>query len=245
MTTLAGQVAVVTGASSGIGKAIALGLGAQGATLCLVGRNRERLESVALSARLASPHTLISQTDLTQDAEIEKLSGALRSTFGKVDILVHSAGIIHFGKPLREAPIAELDAQYQANVRAPYLLTQALLPLLKVRPGQIVFINSTSGLGGKAGVGQFSSTQHALKAIADSLRQEVNPDGIRVLSVYPGRTATPRQVGIHAIEGKRYQPELLMQPEDIAAMAVSALGLSRSAEVTDIFIRPMIKPALP
>jgi len=245
MTAFVGQVAVVTGASSGIGKAIALGLGAQGATLCLVGRNRERLESVASTARLASPRTLISQIDLLQDTEIEKLSDVLRSTFGKVDILVHSAGIIHFGKPLRDAPIAELDAQYETNVRAPYMLTQALLPLLKVRHGQIVFINSSAGLVGKAGVGQYSSTQHALKAIADSLRQEVNTDGIRVLGVYPGRTATPLQVGIHAIEGKRYQPELLMQPEDVAAMVVSALGLPRSAEVTDISIRPMIKPAQP
>ncbi len=244
MTTFAGQIAVVTGASSGIGTSIALSLAAQGATLCLVGRNRERLESVAATARLAAPRTLISQVDLTQDTEVEELVNVLRNTFGRVDILVHCAGVIKLGK-LQEVRIAELDSQYQANVRAPYLLTQTMLPLLKVGPGQIVFINSSAGLVGRAGVGQYSSTQHALKAIADSLRQEVNTEGIRVLSVFPGRTATPRQAGIHQFEGKRYQPELLMQPEDVAAIVAGALGLPRSAEVTDISIRPMIKPAQP
>ena len=94
-------------------------------------------------------------------------------------------------------------------------------------------------------MGQFSATQHALKAIADSLRQEVNADGIRVLSVFPGRTATPRQASLHEIEGKRYQPELLMQPEDVATVVVNALGLPRTAEVTDVSIRPMIKPTQP
>jgi len=244
MTIFAGQIAVVTGASSGIGKAIALSLAAQGATLCLVGRDQERLEAVAAIARSAAPRTLISQIDLTQDTEIEKLASVLRNTFGQVDILVHSAGAIHLGK-MREAPIGRLDAQYQANVRAPYLLTQALLPLLKIRSGQVVFINSSAGLISSAGVGQYSATKHALKAIADSLRQEVNADGIRVLSIFPGRTATPLQESIHETEGKRYQAELLMQPEDVVAMVVSALGLPRSAEVTDISIRPMIKPAQP
>lgn len=244
MTTFTDQIAVVTGASSGIGKAIALSLAAQGATLCLIGRNQERLEAVAATARVAAPRTLISQIDLTRDAEIEQLAMDLRRKFGQVDVLVHCAGAIYLGK-LRDAAIAELDAQYQANVRAVYLLTQAMLPLLRVRPGQIAFINSSAGLTSGAGVGQFSATQHALKAIADSLRQEVNADGIRVLSVFPGRTATPRQASLHEIEGKRYQPELLMQPEDVATVMVNALGLPRTAEVTDVSIRPMIKPTQP
>ena len=124
MAAFTDQIAVVTGASSGIGKAIALSLAAQGATLCLIGRNQDRLEAVAATARVAAPRTLVSQIDLTRDAEIEQLAMDLQRKFGRVDVLVHSAGVIYLGK-LREATIAELDAQYQANVRAVYLLTQA------------------------------------------------------------------------------------------------------------------------
>jgi NADP-dependent 3-hydroxy acid dehydrogenase YdfG len=77
--------------------------------------------------------------------------------------------------------------------------------------------------------------------MADSLRDEVNADGIRVLSVYPGRTATPRMAALFEKEGKTYRPELLMQPGDIASMVAHTLALPRTAEVTDISIRPMLK----
>jgi len=157
-----------------------------------------------------------------------------------VDVLVHCAGVIAQGK-LQNAPVQDFDLQYRANVRAPYLLTQTLLPMLKLGPGQIVFINSSVGLKARAGVSQFAATQHALKAITDSLREEVNPDGIRVLSVFPGRTATPRQANIFQIEGREYRPELLLQPEDIATVVINALNLPRTAEVTDIHLRPLLK----
>jgi NADP-dependent 3-hydroxy acid dehydrogenase YdfG len=113
--------------------------------------------------------------------------------------------------------------------------------MLQVGPGQIVFINSSVGLKAVGGVSQFAATQHSLKAIADSLRDEVNPDGIRVLNVFPGRTATPRQESIFQREGRTYHPELLLQPEDIAAVVVNSLTLPRTAEVTEISIRPLKK----
>ena len=231
---------MVTGASSGIGRAIALALAAEGATLYLIGRKRETLEAVAATARAKAARVLISQIDLTQDAQIGQCTLDLQEQFGQVDVLVHSAGVISLGT-LEESAIHDLDSQYQANLRAPYVLTKALLPLLRVRPGQIVFINSSVGLTTRAAVGQFAATQHALKAIADSLRHEVNADGVRVLSMFPGRTATPRQATIHRIEGKPYRPELLLQPEDIASVVLNALSLPRTAEVTDISIRPLIK----
>jgi len=130
---------------------------------------------------------------------------------------------------------------YRSNLRAHYALTQALLPMLRKRPGQIVFINSSAGLRSPANVGQFSATQHALRAVADSLRDEVNSDGIRVLSVYPGRTATPRMAALFEKEGRPYRGEFLMQPEDIAAMVIHTLCLPRTAEVTDISMRPLMK----
>jgi NADP-dependent 3-hydroxy acid dehydrogenase YdfG len=240
MPVLTEQVAVVTGASSGIGKAIAEALAAQGMKLCLVGRNRHALEAVAARVRGMASCVLVSQTDLTVDDHIERLKSDVQQAFGQVDVLVHSAGIFAQGK-LQSASIEDLDRQYRTNVRAPYLLTQGLLPLLKVRPGQIVFINSSVGLRARADVSQYAATKHALKAIADSLREEVNADGIRVLNVFPGRTATPGQEAIFRLEARTYRPELLLQAEDVAAVVLNALTLPRTAEVTDISIRPLAK----
>ena len=114
--------------------------------------------------------------------------------------------------------------------------------MLKSRRGQIVFINSSLGLASKAEAGQYAAAKHALKALADSLRDEVNADAVRVLSVFPGRTATPMQAALYAKEGKAYHPEVLLQPEDVAAVVINALTLPRTAEVTEIRIRPLKKP---
>ena len=95
-----------------------------------------------------------------------------------------------------------------------------------------------------AGRGMHAVTQAALKAFADSLRGEVNTYGVRVLSIMPGSTATPRQEQLFAAAGQPYRPELLLQPEDVAALACNALLLSRTAEATDLFIRSMHKFSL-
>ena len=142
---------------------------------------------------------------------------------------------------IETAPVMELDQQYRNNVRGPYLLTQALLPLLRRRQGQVVFINSSLGLTARGQVGPYAATKHALKALADSFREEVNVERLRVLSVYLGRTASPMQALIHAMEGKAYHPEYLLQPSDVAAVVLNALCLPRTAEVTDISIRPLRK----
>jgi len=240
MKPLADQVAVVTGASSGIGKAIALGLAKEGATLCLVGRNLETLETVAKNARTTAPRVLSFQTDLTLDKDIHELVGRLQRDFGHVNILIHSAGVLSMGL-LDHASIESFDLQYKINVRGPYVLTQALLPMIRSCKGQIVFINSSVGLNARANVGQYAATKHALRAFADSLREEVNADGLRVLSLFLGRTASPMQATVHKMEGRTYHPEYLIQPEDIASVVINALSLSRSAEVTDISIRPLLK----
>ena len=234
------QVAVVTGASSGIGKAIALSLAERGAEVCLVARRHEALESVAEQVRSSGTQGHVCPADLTRDEDIRKLTEKLRDDFGKVDILVLCGGAIFHG-PAENAALADFDLMYRSNLRGHYALTQALLPLLRKRPGQIVFINSSAGLRSPANVGQFSATQHALRAVADSLRDEVNADGIRVLSIFPGRTATPRMAALFEKEGRLYRPELLMQPEDIASMVTHALDLPRTAEVTDISMRPLLK----
>ncbi len=236
----ADRVAVVTGASSGVGRAIALALAERGATVCLIGRDAERLACVADLARAHAAGVLSFRLDLTDDGDVHNLAARLRTAFDHLDVLVHSAGSYARGR-LEHASVSELDEQYRTNVRAPYLVTQALMPLLRVAGGDLVFVNSTAGLVAPAEVGQYAATKHALRALADSLRQEVNAAGIRVLNVFLGRTATPRQASIYQSEGRTYTPELLVQPEDVASLVLSILALPRTAEVTDITIRPAVK----
>jgi NADP-dependent 3-hydroxy acid dehydrogenase YdfG len=236
MTRLKDQLAIVTGASGGIGGAIAAGLAQEGARVVLAARDAAKLESLA--KRLGNARSW--PMDLTRDEDLLRLAGQIDSEYGRLDILVHCAGAIDHGK-LEEAPIATLDRLYSANVRGPLLLTQKLLPLLKKPRGQIVFINSSTGLTARSNAGQFSATQHAFKAMADALRDEVNAAGVRVLSVYPGRTATPRTEALHAREGQAYRPELLLQAEDVASVVLNALTLPWTAEVMNISIRPMQK----
>ena len=238
-SALKGRTCVVTGASSGIGRAIAIALAAAGATVYAVARRRQELEATASQTNGAGRFEIY-EADLVIDEQIRRLAETLREREGGVDVLVHSAGTISLGD-FETASIHELDRQYATNIRAPYLLTQALLPALRAKEGQVVFINSTAGLMARANVGQFAATQHAFKAMADSLREEINPHGVRVMTVYAGRTATARQAKIHAIEGKAYSPERLMQPADVASIVLHALVLPRTAELTDVRVRPMLK----
>jgi NADP-dependent 3-hydroxy acid dehydrogenase YdfG len=241
MTIFKDQVAVVTGASSGIGKAVALSLAEHGATVCLVARRLKELEIIASTSRSTPPELLPYQADLTDEKDLNRLVTRLQADFKNIDILVHSASIISVGH-VACASIVDLDRQYRIHVLAPYALTQALLPMLTPHRGQIVFVNSTAGVVAVENVSQYAATKHALKAIADSLRKEVNSDGIRVVSIHPGRTATPLQATLCALENKPYLPENLMQANDVAAMIVNALSLPRTAEVTEIRMRPFQRP---
>ena len=240
MSPLEGQVAVITGASSGIGRAIALGLADQGVSLCLLGRDLQALESVANTAKSKTAQSRCYQVDLEVDSEIRQVIADINRDFESVHILIHSAGAIWLG-PLETGDAGLLDRHYKTNVRAPYVLTQGLLPALKSQRGQILFVNSSSGLVAKANAGQYAASKHALKALADSLRAEVNPEGVRVISLFLGRTATRMQAAVHAAEQKQYHPDVLMQPEDVAITAIQALTLPRTAEVTEIHMRPMQK----
>lgn len=240
MIAIENHVAVVTGASQGIGRAIALGLAAQRVRLFLVGRNSTTLHEVAELARKSSPVVVVHAIDLVRDGAVTDIAEAISQKFGGLDVLTHCAGAYSMGD-LQTAPVDEFDRLYRTNVRMPYLLTQSLLPMLKRRKGQIVFINSSQGLQARARVGQYAASQHALKALADSLREEVNSDGVRVFTVYPGRTATPRTEAIFTMEERGYKPELLLQPEDVAEVVINTLMMPLTAEVTNITMRPLIK----
>ena len=237
--SLKGQTALVTGAGGGIGRAVTLGLAAAGATLCLVGRTASTLEVVAEAARASRVDAVVCPADLAAPAAVGALTERVSATVGPVDILVHAAGVLVLDSA-EGTPSGALDQQYRINVRAPYLLTRELLGGLRRRHGQIVFVNSSAGVTARRTLSQYAASKHALRALADSLREEVNPDGIRVLSVFLGRTATRMQEAVHRAEGRPYRPERLLQPEDVASVIVHALGLPRTAEVTDIHMRPLL-----
>jgi NADP-dependent 3-hydroxy acid dehydrogenase YdfG len=234
---------MVTGASSGIGRAVALRLVAEGATVIAVGRDEKRL--AALAEEAAGPGTLdVAQLDLTDDAARDSFAAAIVAGHAHLDHLVHSAGG-YVRAPLAESSVADFDALYAANVRAPFALTQALLPALvpagRSHTADVVVVNSSQGVRATGGTSQYAATQHAMRAVADSVREEVNADGIRVCTIHLGRTATPLQEAIYAIEGRVYRPELLLQPEDVAEVVVAVLALPATAELTEIHLRQATK----
>jgi NADP-dependent 3-hydroxy acid dehydrogenase YdfG len=233
---LSGGVAIVTGAGSGIGRAIVLGLARERMRVVLVGRREGPLRE---TARLAGIQPEIVAADLATQAG---LAAVARAAGPLLRLLVHSAGLFLKG-PVATGTEADWNAAATVNVHAPMLLTAACLDGLRAGRGDIVFINSSAGrqpAGAETAI--YAATKHALRAAADALRQEVNKDGIRVLSVFPGRTDTPMQSLVQQAEGRRIAPDRLLSPDDIAAMIIAALRLPARAEVTELAIRPSLPP---
>jgi len=176
--------------------------------------------------------------DVTDDGDVAMLGQFVDDRCeGKLAVLVHSAGL-NATASVDDTTEDQLDTVFDTNMRAPFLITQRLLPSLRRTAGDILFINSSATLNPRADVGVYAASKAALRAFADSLRAEVNADGVRVLSIFPGRTATPMQAAVYAHEGRVYRPELLMQPENVAAASIGALLMPRTAELTELFIRP-------
>ncbi|ABW10254.1 short-chain dehydrogenase/reductase SDR [Parafrankia sp. EAN1pec] len=267
---LAGRIAVVTGASSGIGRAVAARLATDGATVLALGRDQARLDALAKESGAdttdgaANPTdgaasgagTLVPvRLDLTDTAAVDQFAADTASRYGRVHLLVHSAGG-YLTSRVEDASVDDFDTQYAANVRGPFALTQRLLPALRAaasesapetsgaaeEPGaDVIVMNSSQGVRAGAGTSQFAATQHAMRAVADSLRQEVNADGIRVVTLHLGRTATPRQETIFLREGRPYRPELLIQADDVADLVTYLTRLPRTAEITELHLRPAKK----
>lgn len=232
----AGQIALVTGASSGIGQAIAEALGGYGATVHITGRDPKRLEAVGQGIREAGGEAIEHPADLTDDSQLAWVVSRVLAKSSVLHILVHSAGTCTLDAVVA-TKTEDLDRNWAINLRAPYLLTRDLLPFVMATAGQVVFINSGAGLNANGMWGAYAVSKHGLKALADSLRQEVRGQKVRVLSVYPGRTASPMQAAVKAREGDSYQPERLIQPSDVSRMVCQALALPRTAQVIDINVR--------
>ena len=230
---------VVTGAGSGIGRAVAARLATAGASISLVGRDLRKLEAAA--AELAPGSHDVWSVDLRDGAQIAAFADRFLGRHAEIQGLVHSAG------DFRRSRVAEGDTAATAhlmavNALAPFQLSAALLPLLRASRGDIVFVNSSAARGGDASIAAYAMSKSALRALADALRAEENAAGVRVLSVFPGRTATPMLDAVVGSEGGGVRAERLLQPGDVAEVVVAALGLPATAEVTELHIRPRLPP---
>ena len=238
MSFFSGKRFLITGASGGVGGAIARRLGQEGAMLCLSGRNRDKLDKVANELPPGTGRCY--PADLTREDELHDLVREVLAESGRLDGLIHAAAMFML-ESLATASLEDFSHQFQINVLAPFLLTQLVLPALIDAQGQVIFINSSAGRKGHAGVGQYAATKHALVALADTFREECNSAGVRVCSLYLGSTATPMQAAVRAQEKRPYDPEKLIQPDDVAQLIVTVLALPHTAEVTDVTVRPTVK----
>lgn len=221
---------LLTGAGSGIGAELARRLHARGEALVLVARSRQRAED--LEREYAGCRTLVA--DL---AEPGTLNGAGRLVDGPLDSVVHLAGVVDLG-PVSRLRLQEWQAQLDVNLTSPAVLTRELLPHLREARGTVVFVNSGAGLNAHPQWSAYAASKHGLKALADSLRGEEHEHGVRVTSVYPGRTASPMQAKVHEQEGKDYDADAWIQPDTVADAILHVLDLPRDATIPDLSVRP-------
>ena len=218
--SLEGKVAIVTGASSGIGFSIAEAMSEAGAKVVLVGRDEERLRRCAERCR---EHRIVA-VDLIDDDAPARIVAETLSAFGAVDSIVHSAGIF-WPKPLAEAPLEDFDMQWRVNVRAPYALTQAALPHLR-RDSSVTFVSSIAGQVAFPNSAAYCATKGAIEQLTKALAVELSPMGVRVNAIAPGNIRTPMNEEL--LKSKEYEQMYLDGTpygrvgvvEDIAPLAV-------------------------
>ena len=223
---------LITGAGSGIGAALARRLLDRGDAVVALARDAGRARQIAA----ALPGASVLVGDLAQPG---RLSWALskQQLPDRIDTLVHVAGVVDLGD-VADLPATLWEQQLAVNLVAPAELTRLLLPVLRVSQGQVVFVNSGAGLRANAGWSAYAASKHGLRALADALRAEEAQHGVRVTSIYPGRTATPMQERVHQQEGQDYDAERFITPDAVVTTILTALDLPRDAEITDLTVRP-------
>ncbi len=221
---------LLTGAGSGIGAALADRLLERGDDLVLLARSSERAHDL----RSELPGTTVLVADLADPTEIEGLAGELPD---RLDSVVHAAGVADLGA-VADLPTAAWQEQLTVNVVAPAVLTRLTLPALRAAKGTVVLVNSGAGLSAGPHWSAYAASKHALRALADSLRVEEHEAGVRVTTVYPGRTATPMQQKVHEQEGRDYDPDQWIDPATVADAILHVLDLGPDATISDLTIRP-------
>lgn len=221
-------VHLVTGAGSGIGAALAARLLERGDELVLLARSPERAEQLA--ADLPGAEVLVADLSWPESVESLTLPAAL-------DSVVHAAGVVELG-PVAELSVEAWASQLRVNLVAPAALTRVALPALRAARGTVVLVNSGSGLVAHPQWAAYAASKHGLKALADALRAEEREHGVRVSSVYPGRTATPMQAEVHRQEGRAYDEADWIDPATVAAAILHVLDLPADATISDLTVRP-------
>jgi short-subunit dehydrogenase len=256
--TFGGGTAVVTGAASGIGAALAVQLAARGSNLVLVDRDKERLDAVAADVRRAHPQLAVDTyvVDLSDDAATAEAAEALAAAHPGTTLLVNNAGVALGGR-FDQVTLEEFDWVMAVNFRSVVRLTHAFLPALKAHPGaHLVNVSSVFGIFAPAGQAAYSASKFAVRGFSEAVRHELAENGVGVTVVHPGgiktriaesaRTGSGVSVEEYEQGRKQFTKLLTMPPEKAAAMIVEAIEKRRprlligwSAKVPDILVRLM------
>lgn len=240
---LASKVAIVTGASSGIGEATAIALAKEGAKVVLAARRAERLQALSEKIQSIGGEALAIVTDATNEAQIRAMVEQTQDTWGQVDILVNNAGVMLLGT-IDGANTEDWRRMFDLNVLGLLYGIHAVLPIMKAKgSGQIVNVSSVAGRWVKAGLGVYSATKWSVNVISEALRQEVTSENIRVTSIEPGAVDTELPNHITNPQMKDwtqnyYQSMQALKSEDVANAIVYAVTQPAHVNVNEILIRP-------
>jgi len=230
MSQLANQVAVVTGAGRGIGRAIALKLAAEGADIVCVSRTAENSEKVAAEVRAAGRKAWACAVDVANAVEVEAAAEKILADAGRVDILVNNAGVTRDGLLMRMSE-ADWDTVLDTNLKGAFLFTKAFSrTLLKQRSGRVINITSVAGIAGNAGQANYASSKAGLIGFTKSLAREFAARGVTVNAIAPGFTETDMTAVLKSEIKTEVVKQIPMgafgQPDDIAFAAVYLAGPS-------------------
>jgi len=242
---LSGKTALVTGASSGIGKSAAVALSEAGAQVALVARRAERLQELAAQIEAGGGKALARATDVTDERDATRAVEDTVGHFGGLDILVNAAGMTQVGR-VENGNLDDWRYVFELNFWAGFYTSRAAIPALKVGGGDIVNISSTAGRRAVgATFGPYAASKFALTAFNESLRAEVTLAGIRVAIIEPGATATEihehiNDERVRETTRQHLEKDGAMQPEDVADAIVFVVSLPRRVNVSQLVIRPSV-----
>ncbi|MDQ3537913.1 MAG: SDR family NAD(P)-dependent oxidoreductase [Actinomycetota bacterium] len=240
---LAGKVALVTGASSGIGEATALALAAEGVAVAIGARRAERIDALADKIAADGGRALALDLDVTQEQQAHDAVGRTRADLGGLDIVVNNAGVMLLG-PILNADTSDWRRMIETNVLGLMYVTNAALPhLVEQGSGDIVQVSSVAGRLARDGSGVYNASKWAVNAFSESLRQEVTARGVRVTLVEPGAVATELSDHITHAESKQRVKDRVtkmraLQSSDIAAGVVYVVTQPAHVSVNEVLIRP-------
>ncbi len=247
MNGLNGKVAVVTGASSGIGEATAEALAAEGATVVVAARREDRLDHLVEMINGNGGEALAVACDVTDEEEAHGLIQRAREEFGRVDILVNNAGVMQLSE-IEKGLSDEWRTMFDVNVMGLLYVTEAAIQVMKEQAsGHLVNISSLASRGTRPGLGVYSGTKTAVNAISEALRQELLEDNIRVTKIEPGAVETELPEHITDEEAREGISNLLsgldpLQPEDIASAIIYCVSQPQRVSINEILIRPSRQP---